>query len=103
MPLRDFNEITYLEDYQKDLNFSFLQSMALISAYICGVNKETYDLRIFENRVGAKLRAAPQKQAQPKDKSQPFMLGKSKRFNLHRFFAILDFVLSLYAEACQEN
>jgi hypothetical protein len=36
--------------------------MALISAYICGVNKESYDLRIFENRAGAKLRAAPQKQ-----------------------------------------
>ena len=31
------------------------------------------------------------------------MLGKSKRFNLQRFFAILDFILSLYAENCQEN
>lgn len=31
------------------------------------------------------------------------MLGKSKRFNLQRYFAILDFVLSLYAENCHEN
>jgi len=33
--------------------------MALIAAYISGVNKESFDLRIFENRAGAKLKAAP--------------------------------------------
>jgi hypothetical protein len=53
--MKDFNEITYLEDYQKDINFSFLQSMVLISAYICGINKESYDLKIFENK-GSKIK-----------------------------------------------
>lgn len=101
--MRDFHEITYLEDYQKDVNFSFLQSLVLIAAYICGINKESYDIKLFENRSGAKLRQVQSKGPGKQDKSQPYMLGKSKRFNLDRFTAILDFLLSLYAEKCTEN
>jgi hypothetical protein len=49
--MKDFNEITYFEDYQKDINFSFLQSLVLISAYICGINKEAQDIKMFENKT----------------------------------------------------
>jgi hypothetical protein len=48
--MKDFNEINYLEDFQKDINFSFLQSLVLVSAYICGINKESMDIRMFEAR-----------------------------------------------------
>ena len=76
--------------------------MVLISAYICGINKESYDLKIFENK-GSKIKMMQRRETLPKDKQQPYLLGKSKRFNLERFTAVLDFLLSLYAEECNEN
>ena len=101
--MKDFNEINYLEDFQKDINFSFLQSIALISAYICGINKESYDLKIFENKGGKIRMQSFKRETALKDKHQPYLLGKSKRFTLERFTAVLDFLLSLYAEHCYEN
>lgn len=102
LKMKDFNEITYLEDYQKDINFSFLQSLVLIAAYICGLNKESQDIRMFEARNETKRRAATNKKKET-DKSQPNMLGKSKRFNLERFTAVLDYLMSIYAEKATEN
>jgi hypothetical protein len=75
----------------------------LISAYICGINKEGHDIKIFEGKTGAKNQPRKMVPKENADKSQPFMLGKSKRFNLERFSAVLDFMLSLYAEKCVEN
>jgi len=41
-------EITYLNDHKKSINFTFLQSMALIAAYITGSNKESLDCKLFD-------------------------------------------------------
>ena len=43
-----YNEISYVKEYKKEINFSYMQSMILISAFIAGSNKETTDLRLFE-------------------------------------------------------
>jgi len=43
-----FDQITYLQDYKKNVNFSFMQSIILISAFIAGSNKEATDIKIFE-------------------------------------------------------
>lgn len=33
---------------KKQMNFSYMQSLALCAAYITGMNKESTDLRIFD-------------------------------------------------------
>lgn len=43
----DYKKITYFEDYKKNINFSFMQSMVLISAHLAGHNKESMDGKIF--------------------------------------------------------
>ena len=43
-----YNEISYLKDYKKEINFTYMQSMILISAFVAGSNKESTDLRLFE-------------------------------------------------------
>lgn len=42
-----YNEMKYLDDYKKNLNFSYMQSLVLISAYVAGSNKEAQDTRTF--------------------------------------------------------
>lgn len=49
-------EITYLRDLKKSVNFTFMQALALISAYVAGMNKESMDMKLFE-RSGTKSRA----------------------------------------------
>ena len=44
----DYKEITYVKDMKKQMNFSYMQSLALCAAYITGTNKESLDLRMFE-------------------------------------------------------
>jgi hypothetical protein len=41
-------EITYLNDFKKAINFTYMQSIALIAAYIAGMNKESMDCKLFE-------------------------------------------------------
>lgn len=53
--LFNHKEITYLQDFKKNVNFSFMQAMALIAAYIAGTNKESMDGKIFD-RDRSKLR-----------------------------------------------
>ena len=36
-------------------------------------------------------------------REKQFMLGKSKRFSIERYCAILDYFVSIQAEQCQEN
>ena len=43
----DFRKINYLDTYKKNQNFTFLQSICLIAAYLAGSNKESLDLKIF--------------------------------------------------------
>ncbi len=43
----DYRTINYLETYNKNINFSFLQSLCLIAAYLAGANKESFDPKIF--------------------------------------------------------
>ena len=56
MGLFKYDEVTYLEDFKNNINFSYMQSMALIAAYICGINKESSDLRMFEKSMQHKQR-----------------------------------------------
>ena len=51
----NFREITYLQDSKKNVNFSYMQSLALITAYVAGSNKESLDLKLFE-RDKAKMK-----------------------------------------------
>ena len=56
MGLFKYDEVTYLEDFKNNINFSYMQSMALIAGYICGINKESTDLRMFEKSTMNKQR-----------------------------------------------
>ena len=44
----EYNQITYLQDFKRNSNFSYLQSIVLISAFIAGSNKESTDVKLFE-------------------------------------------------------
>jgi hypothetical protein len=52
----DVKKINYYENHKKNVNFSFMQSLCLIGAYLAGANKEQIDNRIFSNRVQGKMR-----------------------------------------------
>lgn len=94
-----YNEISYVKEYKKEINFSYMQSMILISAFIAGSNKETTDLRLFEVD-----RSKYRKQTgnANKQKAQQYMMGKTRRFSLDRVSAILDYLTSLEIEGCEE-
>jgi len=72
-----------------------MQSIALIAGYIAGMNKESMDCKLFE-KDRAKIRNTKQKETQS-TKTQAILLGKSKKFNIDRYFAILDFILYMTA------
>ena len=40
--------INFLDEFQKGQAFTFLQSIILISAYLAGVNKESFDINLFQ-------------------------------------------------------
>ena len=88
-------QITYLNDYKKSINFTFLQSMALIAAYVTGMNKESLDCKLFD-KDKSKMRANKQK-ADTNTKQKAILTGKTKKFGIDRYFAILDFLLSITA------
>ena len=78
------------------MNFSYMQSLALCAAYITGINKESSDVKIFEKRTqGGKSKAV---KPQGSGKDGIGMVGKSKRFSLERYSAILDYLISTQAE-----
>ena len=79
--------------------------MALIAGYICGINKESSDLRMFEKSIQHKQRnmKGGSKKGQDGNKAKEFLKGKSKRFSLERYSAVLDYLMSIQAENCYEN
>jgi len=72
-----------------------MQSVALIAGYIAGMNKESMDCKLFD-KDRAKMKNTKQKEIQT-NKSQAILLGKSKKFSIDRYFAILDFILFMTA------
>ena len=44
----EWQKINYVEDLRKNINFDYMQSLALIAAYIAGINNESADARLFE-------------------------------------------------------
>ena len=88
-------EITYLSDHKKSINFTFLQSMALIAAYATGSNKESLDCKLFD-KDKSKMRVNKQKEV-TNTKQKAILTGKTKKFGIDRYFAILDFLLSITA------
>ena len=91
----NLREITYVEDMKKQMNFSYLQSLALCAAYITGTNKESTDMKIFERSNRSKKGGNTGAGANKEGKS---MVGKSKRFTLERYAAVLDYLISTQAE-----
>ena len=68
MGMFKYNEVTYLEDFKNNINFSYMQSMALISGYICGIKKESTDLIIFEKTMQHKPRNTKAGSKKPDEK-----------------------------------
>lgn len=54
----DHRKINYLETYKKNINFSFMQSICLIAAYLAGANSEKHDGKIF-TKLGSRTRRQP--------------------------------------------
>ena len=103
MELFDHRQINYLASFKISANFSFMQSMALIAGYIAGLNKESMDCKIFGNdRSKARTQQATREVTQNQLKKQA-LLGKSKKFNIDRYVAILDFLLLVAAGDTQES
>mgnify|MGYP003842119647 CR=1 FL=1 len=93
-----FDEITYLKDYKKNVNLSYLQSIVLISAFIAGSNREATDIKLFEmdkSKYRFKKGSAIERSAAT--------LGKTRRFPLERLIAIADYLSSLEIEGSYEN
>ena len=97
----DYETISYVKDMKKQMNFSYMQSLALCAAFITGMNKESTDLRIFD-RSNKQNRMKNSKQSK-KTQAALNMVGKSKRFSLERYAAVLDYLVSTQAENAQEN
>lgn len=87
----DYRRITHLEDYKKNINFSFMQSMVLISAYLAGHNKERMDGKVF-SREKQKIKHV--KSRVEKNPGQ-CLIGKTKKFGIERLCAIIDYLVSL--------
>eukprot|EP00355_Strombidium_rassoulzadegani_P000262 CAMPEP_0168609292 /NCGR_PEP_ID=MMETSP0449_2-20121227/1119_1 /TAXON_ID=1082188 /ORGANISM="Strombidium rassoulzadegani, Strain ras09" /LENGTH=206 /DNA_ID=CAMNT_0008649407 /DNA_START=18 /DNA_END=634 /DNA_ORIENTATION=+ len=97
-----YDEITYLNDSQKNSNFSYLQSIILISAYIAGSNKESTDTKLFEmDRTRMRMRAGGNANAGGV-KNGVHLVGKTKRFGIDRMIAIADFLTSLEIDGAAE-
>ena len=43
----DIKKITYFENYKKNVNFTYMQSMCLIAGYLAAANRECLDQRMF--------------------------------------------------------
>lgn len=52
----DYQKINYVEDIKKQMNFSYMQSLALCAAYVTGVNNESSDIKLFDKSVKNKKR-----------------------------------------------
>lgn len=102
--MTDHTEITYLSDIKKQVNFSFMQSMALIAAYIAGMNKESSDIKLFDkSQQKHRQQQQPQKEQFNRKEQRHLMVGRSKRFSTDRFLAILHYFLLLTAEETKET
>ena len=98
-----YDQIASLEDHKKNRNFSFMQSLILIAAYIAGSNKESTDGRLFEMEKGRHRRVAHQNNTNQahKDGGQ-YLLGKTKRFSFDRLLAITQHLASIEIEGATE-
>eukprot|EP00347_Sterkiella_histriomuscorum_P014360 403361169 len=99
--------INQLENSKKNMNFTYMQSLCLIAAYLAGANKECIDQRMFQNRsisTRSKKGLTNVKSDQQKQPGQgQFMLGKTKKFYFERYAGIIDYLVSLVAEESKEN
>ncbi|CDW82255.1 UNKNOWN [Stylonychia lemnae] len=98
----DCKQINQLENFKKNINFSFMQSMCLIAAYLAGKNKEYLDQRMFGRGSNAKLRRIGPGKTEAKNQPNQMLLGKTKKFQYERFASIIDYLLSLDVHECNE-
>lgn len=97
-----YDEITYLRDYKINSNFSFLQSIILISSFLAGSNKESTDTKLFEmDRSKRGMHNANRNQNNVKNGVTLF--GKTKRFGIDRLISIVDYLISLEIEGSNET
>ena len=94
----DYKRINYLDTYKNNQNFTFLQSLALIAAYLAGSNKETLDLKLF-TRNQTKVKKQRTLGTDSKSQAQgELLIGKTKKFTSERLLSILDFIFAIEAE-----
>ena len=92
----DYNHITYLQDYKKNSNFSYLQSIFLIAAFIAGSNRESTDIKLFEiDKSKFRIKNTTNNAG---TKNGVHLAGKTKRFSIDRLIAIVDYFSSLEIE-----
>ena len=77
-----------------------MQSIILISAFICGNNKEGTDIRLFE--VDASKYKMRKGSSNKEQKAGANLLGKTRRFGIDRLMAVADYLASLECEGANE-
>jgi hypothetical protein len=94
-----------LQDFKRNSNFSYLQSIILISSFIAGSNKESTDIKLFEidkSKFRMRTGAANASKTTNAGGQQMHLVGKTKRFVIDRLIAIVDYFTSLEIEGAQE-
>jgi hypothetical protein len=76
--------------------------MALAAAYIAGLNKESVDRKMFTNYKHKDKKVPVKKELTEEQRVKMGLLGKSKKFSIERFVAILDYFVMLKAEDTHE-
>lgn len=98
----DYRTMSYFEDSKKNLNFSQMQSIILIGAYLAGQNKESMDVKLY-TQDKSKMRTHNKQHPKDKPVNGRGLPGKSKKFGIERICAIVDYLVSLQAGGCREN
>jgi hypothetical protein len=96
-----YDQITYLQDFKRNTNFSYLQSMVLIAGFLAGSNKESGDCKMFEVDK-SKQRSKQNANKALDEKGGTHLVGKTKRFVVDRLAAIVDYLTSLEIEGADE-
>ena len=97
-----YDQITYLQDFKRNSNFSYLQSIIIIAAYLAGSNKESGDCKMFEiDRTRQRSKMGNANKNFDEKKGQ-HMVGKTKRFVIDRLAGIVDYLTSLEIEGAEE-
>jgi len=100
--LFEYSTIQYLQGNSSKQNFSYIQSIVLIAAFIAGSNKESSDVRLFDHDRSRYRGRVLTANTSSNNKAGVNLVGKTKRFNLDRLVSISDYLSSLEIEGSSE-